>query len=99
VEKVVNSLHGLGYFKAVSFKPQIGMVEVSHPSFVDTPGCVATISGALALRGINLIEITTSEVSITLFVDESSVETTAREVATLSFPQPGEPGNRTGKKT
>jgi len=70
-EELLNELHGLGIFKAVSSREGIGMIELMHPVFIDSPGWVAKVSGALSSRNINIIEITTSKASINIFIDES----------------------------
>ena len=50
------------------------MIELTHPSFIDSPGSVAKVSGALASKNINIIEITSSKATIIIFVDEKVIE-------------------------
>ncbi len=69
VKETVNRLHSLGCFKAVSFRDEVGMIEVTHPVFIDSPGWVAKITNMLASKGINLIEVTTSKATINLFIE------------------------------
>jgi len=73
-KELVNKLHGSGSFKAVSCRDKVGMIELTHPIFIDSPGWVAKVTGALASRNINIIEITTSKSSINIFIDESRLD-------------------------
>lgn len=75
-EEVVKGLHGLQGFKAVSHQDGVGVVEITHPAFVDSPGWVAKITSALAARNINIIEVTTSKATINVFVNEEKLEDT-----------------------
>jgi len=75
-EEVVKGLHDLQRFKAVSHQDRVGVVEITHPAFVDSPGWVAKITGALAARNINIIEVTTSKATINVFVNEEKLEDT-----------------------
>jgi len=75
-EEVVKELHSLHCFKAVSHQNGVGVVEITHPAFVDSPGWVAKITGALAARNINIIEVTTSKATINVFVNEEKLEDT-----------------------
>lgn len=72
--ETVNRLHSLGCFKAVSFRDEVGMIEVTHPVFIDSPGWVAKITNMLASKGINLVEVTTGKATINLFIDEKSLK-------------------------
>lgn len=74
VKETVARLHGLGCFKAVSHVDGVGMVEVTHPAFIDSPGWVARIAETLASRGINILEITTSKATINVFIDEERLK-------------------------
>lgn len=78
IRDVLVELHSLGIFKAVSSREKVGMIELTHPVFIDSPGWVAKVSGALASKNINIIEITTSKASINIFIDESRVEDAIR---------------------
>lgn len=71
---LVNKLHSLNSVKALSCLTKIGLIEISHPDFVDSPGWLARITNALASRGINIIETTTSKATINIFVDESKID-------------------------
>jgi aspartate kinase len=80
LEDLVRSLHGLEGCKALSFRGGVGLIEVTHPIFVDSPGWIARISGALASEKINIIEVTTSKSTISIFVDESRIEEAVKVV-------------------
>lgn len=69
-KEAINRLHELQCLKAVSLRDQVGVIEVTHPSFIDSPGWVAKITGKLASKGINIIEVTTSKATINLFIEE-----------------------------
>jgi aspartate kinase len=70
----INELHRLDICKALSYRSDLGLIEISHPKFVNSPGWVARVSGALASQKINIIEITTSKSTINLFIDEFIIE-------------------------
>ena len=70
---IVRQLHALGCFKAVSSHEHVGVIKLLNPEFIDSPGWVATISGVLADKGINILEITTSKATISVFVDEKKL--------------------------
>jgi len=73
-KEILKDLHGLGLFKAVSSREGVGMIELMHPVFINSPGWTAKLSGALASRNVNVIEITTNRSSINIFVDESQLD-------------------------
>jgi aspartate kinase len=79
-EKLLNSLHSSGVFKAVSCRNNVSMIKLMHPIFIDSPGWVAKVTGALASKEINIIEITTSKASINIFIDESRLDEAIRAV-------------------
>ncbi|MEM2875518.1 MAG: aspartate kinase [Candidatus Bathyarchaeia archaeon] len=74
VEKVLREIHNIGVFKALSHRCGVGMIGLSHPDFVNSPGWVARISGALASKGINILEVTSSKSTINIFIDEGLIE-------------------------
>jgi len=80
LEGLMNGLHALESRKALSCRDNIGLIELTHPVFVDSPGSIAKVSGALASKGINIIEITTSKSTINIFIDESKIEDAVRVV-------------------
>jgi len=73
-KRMIRQLHGLGCFKAVSSRGRVGVVKLLNPEFIDSPGWVAKISGVLADKGINILEITTSKAAISVFVDEKKLD-------------------------
>jgi len=73
-ERLIGDLHQLDLCKALSCRSNVGLVELNDPVFVDSPGWIAKISGALASEHINIIEVTTSKSTINIFVDESKIE-------------------------
>jgi len=80
MKETVNRLHDLECFKAISCKDKVGMIEVIHPVFIDSPGWVAKITNTLASKGINIIEVTTSKATINLFIEESSLKDALKAV-------------------
>ncbi|MFO8110023.1 MAG: aspartate kinase [Thermoplasmata archaeon] len=74
---VINKLHESKKFKAITLREAVGMIEVTHPIFVDSPGWVAEITKFLSIKEINLIEVTTSKATISLFIDENDRKETA----------------------
>jgi aspartate kinase len=73
VNEVLNNLHQLGKFKAISHREKVALIQVNHPTFVDSPGWVAKISNALSVEGINIIEVTTSKATINVFIEENQL--------------------------
>jgi len=69
-KRMVRQLHDLGCFKAVSSREGVGVVKLLNPDFIDSPGWIARISRALAEKGINILEMTTSKAAINVFLDE-----------------------------
>lgn len=74
LKDLMSKLHGLSVIKALSCLTNIGLIEVSHPIFVDSPGWIAKIAGALASKSINIIEVTTSKATINIFIDETKIK-------------------------
>ena len=66
---ILNKLHQIKNFKALSHKDNISLMQISHPMFIDSPGGVAMISNALNQASINIIEITTSKATINVFIE------------------------------
>jgi len=73
VHEILNRLHTMDGFKAISHRENVALLQVSHPTFVDSPGGVARISTALSQRGINIIEVTTSKATINVFIEENQL--------------------------
>ncbi len=79
-QELVRKLHEVNLSKALSCRSNVGLIEMNHPVFIDSPGWVAKVSGALASREINIIEITTSKATINIFIDESKIEDAVKAV-------------------
>ncbi len=74
VREVLNKLHVVEGFKAISHRENVALLQVSHPAFVDSPGGVGKISSALSQSGINIIEVTTSKATINVFIEENQLK-------------------------
>jgi aspartate kinase len=74
INEIINLIHDLGHLKAISHQDNLAMIELTHPSFVDSPGWIAKITGALASRNINITEVTTSKATINIFIDRMITE-------------------------
>jgi aspartate kinase len=74
VHKVINCLHSITSFKAISHREKVAMLQINHPQFIDSPGGVANISSALSRAGINIIEVTTSKATINVFIEENQLK-------------------------
>lgn len=73
-ERVINQICSLGCFRAVGLREKVSAIELVSPSFVDSPGWVARVSGALADKAINILEVITNKASITVFVNENKMD-------------------------
>jgi aspartate kinase len=74
VNEVINKLHSVKGFKAISHRENVAMLQISHPVFIASPGGVARISSALSQEGINIIEVTTSKATINVFIEENQLK-------------------------
>jgi aspartokinase len=74
ITDVIRKLHSTSGFKAVSHRENVAMVQVSHPTFIESPGGVAALSTALSQKGINIIEVTTSKATINVFIEENQLK-------------------------
>lgn len=70
-------------FKGVSIKENIGVIEVLSPEFIESPGWVAKISNALAEKGINIVEISSSKATIAVFLEEKDMEKALEAIKAL----------------
>jgi len=86
VNKVINRLHRIQGFKAISHRESVAMLQVSHPMFIDSPGGVAKISTALSQQSINIIEITTSKAAINVFIEESRLKRAKEAISNVFKP-------------
>jgi aspartate kinase len=73
IADVIRKLHGVASFKAVSHRENVAMLQVSHSTFIESPGGVAALSTALSQQGINIIEVTTSKATINVFIEENQL--------------------------
>jgi len=74
IVQILNQLHGIEGFKAVSHRENVAMIQISDPAFIDSPGGIAKISQALSQAGINIIEVTTSKATINVFIEEKEIK-------------------------
>ncbi|MCK4952184.1 aspartate kinase [Candidatus Bathyarchaeota archaeon] len=80
IEETINKLHNRENFKAISYRDKVGIIEVTHPVFIDSPGWVSKIAGELASKDINIIEITTGKATINIFIDEKRLKDASKVV-------------------
>ncbi|MDW8023470.1 MAG: ACT domain-containing protein, partial [Nitrososphaerota archaeon] len=69
--------------KGVSLKENVGAMEVLSPEFIETPGWVAKISSALAEKGINIVEVSSSKATIAVFLEEKDLEKALEAIKAL----------------
>jgi aspartate kinase len=74
VNEVLNKLHSVDGFRAISHRENVALLQVIHPAFVDSPGGVARISTALSRNEINILEVTTSKATINVFIEENQLK-------------------------
>ena len=84
VPEVVNKLHRVSSFKAISHRENVALLQVSHPVFIDSPGGVAKISTALSQQEINIIEVTTSKATINVFIEENQLRKAMEAIQNVS---------------
>ncbi|AXV37023.1 MAG: aspartate kinase [Methanobacteriaceae archaeon] len=54
---------------SLSLGIEISMITVTSPDFIDTPGIITEITGPLCKDNINIVEISSSQTSVVIFVD------------------------------
>ena len=74
ITEVIRKLHSVPGFKAVSHREKVAMLQVRHPTFIESPGGVAALSTALSQKSINIIEVTTSKATINVFIEENQLK-------------------------
>jgi len=74
VAQILNQLHNIKGFRALSHRENVAMFQISDPDFIDSPGGIARISNALSQAGINIIEVTTSKATINVFIEENEIK-------------------------
>jgi aspartokinase len=70
--------------KGVSLKENVGAIDVLSPEFIESPGWVAKISSALAEKGINIVEISSSKATIAVFLEEKDLDRALEAIKTLN---------------
>ena len=68
--QLLRRLHRSRAFRALATQDKIGLLSLTHPAFVDSPGGIAKVSSILFSRNINIIEMSTSKATIGVFVPE-----------------------------
>jgi len=81
---VINRLHNINGFKAISHRENVGLLQVSDPTFIDSPGSVARISTALSRAGINILEVTTSKATINVFIEGDKLKSAREAIENVS---------------
>jgi aspartate kinase len=74
ITKVMQTMHYMSGFKAVSHREDVALIQVSHPTFIESPGGVAALSMVLSQKNINIIEVTTSKATINVFIEENQLK-------------------------
>jgi aspartate kinase len=70
--------------KGVSLKENVGAIEVLSPEFIESLGWVAKISRALAEKGINIVEISSSKATIAVFLEEKDLKKALEAIKALN---------------
>jgi len=85
-KKILNKLHEIHSFKAISHKEDVSLLQISHPTFIDSPGGVALISSTLSRASINILEITTSKATINVFIEEKQLKSAKEAIVNVFKP-------------
>jgi len=85
-KKILNKLHEIHSFKAISHKEEVSLLQISHPRFIDSPGGVALISSTLSRASINILEITTSKATINVFIEEKQLKSAKEAIVNVFKP-------------
>jgi aspartate kinase len=86
ITEVIRKLHDVPNFKAVSHRENVAMLQVRHPTFIESPGGVAALSTALSQQGINIIEVTTSKATINVFIEENQLNKAKEAISNVFKP-------------
>jgi len=70
--------------KGASLKENVGAIDILSPEFIESPGWVAKISSALAEKGINIVEISSSKATIAVFLEEKDLDKALEAIKTLN---------------
>jgi aspartate kinase len=57
------------YLSSISLGRQIAMISVNSQDFIDTPGIITKVTEPLHKNNINIVEISSSQTSVVIFVD------------------------------
>jgi len=57
------------YLSSLSLGREIAMITVASQDFIDTPGIITQITEPLRKKNINIVEISSSQTSVVIFVD------------------------------
>jgi aspartate kinase len=57
------------YLSSLSLGREIAMITVASQDFIDTPGIITKITKPLQKNNINIVEISSSQTSVVIFVD------------------------------
>jgi aspartate kinase len=57
------------YLSSLSLDREIAMITVASQDFIDTPGIIAQITEPLQKNNINIVEISSSQTSVVIFVE------------------------------
>ncbi len=83
VNGIIERLHSVKGLKAISHREKVAMLQVVHPSFIDSPGYIAGISSALSQKGINILEVTTSKASINVFIEGNELQSAIESIGEI----------------
>ena len=86
IAEVVRKLHSIPSFKAVSHRENVALLQVRHPTFIESPGGVAVMSTALSQKDINIIEVTTSKATINVFIEENQLKRAKEAISNVFKP-------------
>ena len=86
IADIIYKLHSVKGFKAVSHRENVAMLQVRHPTFIESPGGVAALSTALSRQNINILEVTTSKATINVFIEENQLKKAQEAIGNVFTP-------------
>ena len=86
IADIIHKLHSVKGFKAVSHRENVAMLQVRHPTFIESPGGVAALSTALSRQNINILEVTTSKATINVFIEENQLKKAQEAIGNVFTP-------------
>jgi aspartate kinase len=54
---------------SLSIGREIAMISIASPGFIDTPGIISEITEPLRKNNLNIVEISSSQTSVVIFVE------------------------------